>query len=166
MGIIIQRIETATAEMADFLLAHLDDLEDTAPPESRHALPFDRLLAPGVRLFAMTEDRRPIASGALAAVEAHHEEVKSMRTDPAYRGRGLGRAMLDHLLDDAAARGIQRISLETGSSDFFLPARALYAAAGFTECAAFGRYRPDPHSVFLTLHPVPVAVTASGAQAR
>ncbi len=147
----IERVEEATPALAAFLDAHHADMADTAPAESRHALPFDRLLAPGVRLFAGCADGRPVATGALAAVEDEHEELKSMRTDPAMRGQGLGRAMLDFLLADAAARGIRRVSLETGSMDFFIPARALYARAGFVECGPFGSYRPDPLSTFMTL---------------
>ncbi|HEY4460784.1 MAG TPA: GNAT family N-acetyltransferase [Pseudonocardiaceae bacterium] len=74
-----------------------------------------------------------------------------MRTDPAARGNGVASALLRHALDDARARGITRISLETGSQDFFEPARALYRKYGFTECGPFDGYLPDPNSTFMTL---------------
>ncbi|MFJ6534314.1 GNAT family N-acetyltransferase [Microbacterium sp. NPDC091662] len=151
MSIVIERVKAASPALAEFLVAHHAELEHTAPAESRHALVFERLLAPGVRLFAGHLDGTPVATGALATVEDGHEEIKSMRTDPALRGRGLGRAMLTFLLDDAGARGIRRISLETGSAEFFIPARALYAAAGFRECGPFGGYVLDPYSTFMTL---------------
>jgi putative acetyltransferase len=151
VNIVIERVRSATPALAAFLESHHAEMEPTAPPESRHALPFDRLLAPDVRLFVSIEDARPVATGALAAIDEGHEELKSMRTDPELRGRGLARAMLDHLLTDAVARGIRRVSLETGSMDFFAPARALYASAGFVECGPFGGYRPDPLSTFMTL---------------
>lgn len=157
MTIIIERVETPVPAVSEFIAAHHAELVGTAPPESCHALPFERLLAPGVRLFAAFEDGRAVASGALASVDEDHEELKSMRTDPAMRGRGLGRTMLTFLIDDAARRGIRRLSLETGSDGFFVPARTLYAGAGFVECAAFGRYLPDPNSTFMTLSPVPAA---------
>lgn len=83
--------------------------------------------------------------------EASHAELKSMRTDPARRGTGIARQMLAHLVADARSRGVRRISLETGSMEFFAPARRLYAQAGFVECAPFGDYVEDPHSVFMTL---------------
>lgn len=151
MSIVIERVESATISLAAFLQAHHQDMEHTAPAESRHALHIDLLLAPGVRLFAAFDDHgQPVATGALARVEVGHEEVKSMRTDPAVRGQGYGRAMLDFLLTDAGARGIRRVSLETGSADFFTPARSLYASAGFRECGPFGGYRVDPHSTFMT----------------
>ena len=74
-----------------------------------------------------------------------------MRTDAASRGRGLGARLLEHVLAEAARRGYRRVSLETGSQDFFRPARTLYAKYGFTECGPFGEYVLDPHSVFMTL---------------
>lgn len=151
MSIVIERVETADPALVEFLIAHHAELEHTAPPESRHALVFERLLAPGVRLFAGHLDGRPVATGALATVAEGHEEIKSMRTDPALRGRGLGRTMLAFLLEDADARGISRVSLETGSAEFFVPARALYSAAGFRECGPFGGYVLDPHSTFMTI---------------
>lgn len=74
-----------------------------------------------------------------------------MRTEPALRGAGIASAMLRHAVDDARARGVLRLSLETGSQPFFAPARAMYAKHGFAECPPFGAYRPDPHSTFMTL---------------
>jgi putative acetyltransferase len=73
-----------------------------------------------------------------------------MRTHPSRRGRGVAGRVLDHLLADARRRGIRRVSLETGSAEFFAPARALYTRAGFVPCPPFGTYREDLHSVFLT----------------
>ena len=83
--------------------------------------------------------------------EGSHAELKSMRTDPSRRGAGIASQMLAHLVDEARSRGIRRISLETGSMEFFAPARRFYARAGFVECAPFGSYVEDPNSVFMTL---------------
>ena len=157
MSIVIERVDTATPALQAFVAAHHAEMEGTAPPESQHAVSFDRLLEPGVRLFAGYHEGRPVATGALAAVDDSHEELKSMRIAPTSRRQGFGRAMLAFLIGDAGSRGIRRLSLETGRDPFFAPARALYADAGFVECEAFGRYLPDPHSAFLTLAPVPVA---------
>jgi putative acetyltransferase len=74
-----------------------------------------------------------------------------MRTAPASRGRGVAAALLGHLLETARERGYARVSLETGSQDFFAPARRLYARHGFEVCGPFGSYREDPHSTFMTL---------------
>lgn len=74
-----------------------------------------------------------------------------MHTAEALRGRGLGAAMLAHIIAAARADGLARLWLETGSLAYFAPARAMYAKVGFTECEPFGDYRPDPNSTFMTL---------------
>ena len=74
-----------------------------------------------------------------------------MHVAQSMRRRGAGAAMLRHIIAAARARGQQRLSLETGSWDYFRPARALYLSHGFTECPPFGDYRPDPNSVFMSL---------------
>lgn len=165
MSIQITLVTSATPDLTAFLHEHHAELAPTAPAESRHALVIDRLLAPEVRLFVGRLDSRPVVTGAVAVVEDGHEELKSMRTDPLLRGRGLGRAMLDFLVSDAASRGIRRLSLETGSADFFVPARAMYAQAGFRECEAFGGYSADPHSTFMTLALPAVASPFTGIHA-
>lgn len=150
MTLRIRRADFTDSRLAEFLQAHLDELAPTAPPESRHALDLSGLRQPGVRLWVAEGDRGIAATGALAALGRGHEELKSMRTDPRLRGQGVGRLMLRHLLDDCVSRGVRQVSLETGSSEFFAPARALYAGAGFARCAPFGDYREDPHSVYMT----------------
>lgn len=133
-------------------------MEPTAPPESRHALDLSGLNAPGVRLWVATIGGALAGTGALAPVEPGHLEVKSMRTHPTHRGRGVAARMVEHLLAEAAAMGARRVSLETGSMAFFAPARALYGRFGFVPCGPFGSYRADPNSTFLTrdltIHPV------------
>lgn len=150
----ISRADFADPRLAAFLQAHLDDMEPTAPPESRHALDLAALQGDGVRLWVGTDADELVATAALAALpqeQDRHEELKSMRTDPALRGRGLASRMLAHVLDDARSRGIERVSLETGSMAFFEPARRFYARAGFVACPPFGSYADDPLSTFMTL---------------
>jgi putative acetyltransferase len=103
-----------------------------------------------VRLWVAVSDTAIVGTGALAELEVGHEELKSMRTDPRRRGQRVARRLLEHLLRDASKRDIRRISLETGSQDFFAPARALYTSVGFVPCPPFGSYREDPSSVFMT----------------
>ncbi|HEX4226915.1 MAG TPA: GNAT family N-acetyltransferase [Pseudonocardiaceae bacterium] len=139
------------ADLREFLQAHLDDMEPTAPPESRHALDLKALRAPGIRMWVARLDAALVGTVALKSLTPEHDELKSMRTDPATRGQGVASALLRHALADARARGVARISLETGSMPFFEPARALYRKYGFTECGPFGSYGPDPLSTFMTL---------------
>ena len=151
MTICIERAAGPSPAVQEFLSAHLAELAPTAPPESRHALDATRLFAPEVRLFVVTADEAVVGTAALVPLESAHEELKSMRTAPSWRGRGVAGALVRHVLDDARGRGIRRVSLETGTADFFAPARRLYARTGFRECAPFGHYDEDPHSVFLTV---------------
>lgn len=154
----IRRADLDAPELAAFLQAHLDAMAPTAPPESRHALDLDGLRGPGVRVWSAHEPASGLLVGTIALAtlgelghDGAHEELKSMRTDPARRGQGIARLMLAHALADARSRGVTRVSLETGSMDFFVPARTFYTRAGFVPCAPFGRYVEDPNSAFMTL---------------
>jgi putative acetyltransferase len=149
---------TCTIQLADFedpalevfLRAHLADMAPESPKESQHALDMPALRQPGVRLWVALHERRLAGTCALAVLEPGHEELKSMRTEPEMRGQGIASQLLNHMLADARARNVRRISLETGSMEFFAPARALYAKHGFGPCPPFGSYREDPHSSFMT----------------
>jgi putative acetyltransferase len=55
-----------------------------------------------------------------------------------------------HLLAVASGRGVRRVSLETGAMEAFVPARTLYASAGFEPCEPFGDYSPSRNSTFMT----------------
>ncbi|NYE36018.1 putative acetyltransferase [Nocardioides cavernae] len=147
----IVRADFADPRLSAFLQAHLDDMEPTAPPESRHALDLAALQGEDVRLWVASDDHGIVGTAALARLEEQHEELKSMRTEPRVRGRGVATRVLAHVLADARARGVRRVSLETGSMEFFAPARAFYAAAGFAPCPPFGSYVEDPNSTFMTL---------------
>lgn len=130
---------------------HVSQLRAVSPPESTHALDLDGLRSPAVTFWAARDGAEVLGCGALAELAPGHGEVKSMRTAPTAQRRGVARAVLAAIVAEARRRGLTRLSLETGSADFFAPARALYAAQGFTECGPFGGYRPDPHSTFMTL---------------
>jgi putative acetyltransferase len=146
----IDRADFEDPALEIFLQDHLDDLAPTAPVESRHALNIAALQLPTVRLWVARDGSDILGMAALTALEPGYEELKSMRTHPARRGEGIASRLLDHLLADARARAVRRISLETGSMDFFAPARALYAKTGFIPCPPFGGYSNDPNSTFMT----------------
>jgi putative acetyltransferase len=80
-----------------------------------------------------------------------HGEVKSMRVASAARGKGIGAALLAHIIAEAKARNYRRLSLETGAMAFFEPARRLYIRSGFRPCGPFASYKPDPNRVFMML---------------
>jgi putative acetyltransferase len=87
----------------------------------------------------------------LKRLSADHGEIKSMHTAQSMRGKGAGSAMLRHIIAIARARGMACLSLETGSWDYFRPARAFYRGHGFIECPPFADYVLDPNSVFMSL---------------
>jgi putative acetyltransferase len=130
---------------------HLAEMHGTSPPESVHALDHAALADPAITFWTAREDGLLLGTAALKRLADGSGEVKSMRTATAARGRGVAALLLVHLLDEARRRGWARVSLETGSQDHFAPARRLYARHGFVPCGPFADYRPDPHSVFLTL---------------
>lgn len=130
---------------------HLADMHATSPPESVHALDVSGLQHPDVTFWALADGDQLLGCVALKQLDARHGELKSMRTDAAARGRGLGRLLLQHVVAEARARGYSRLSLETGTEEFFRPARALYRSHGFVETGPFGEYTLDPNSVYLTL---------------
>jgi putative acetyltransferase len=143
--------DPARDDVVALLAEHLADMHATSPAESVHALDVAGLLAPEITLWTARRDGHLLGCGALKELAPDHAEVKSMRTATSARGTGVATAILRHLLDRAAGRGCTRVSLETGSQDFFEPARRLYARHGFTRCGPFGDYVEDPHSVFFTL---------------
>ncbi|OYO22666.1 GNAT family N-acetyltransferase [Enemella dayhoffiae] len=151
VGIRIEDADFTRGDLAEFLQAHLDDIAPTAPACSQHALDLSGLQSPSVRLWTAVAEDRVVGTVALSEASPGHLELKSMRTAPACRGRGIGAQLLAYALGEARSRGVSRVSLETGSQDFFAPARRLYAAHGFVECPPFGSYVEDPNSVFMTL---------------
>lgn len=130
---------------------HLRDMRATSPPESVHALDLDGLRDPAVTVWTARDGTEVVGCGALKLLAPGHGEIKSMRTATAHRGRGIGTAMLRHLLAEARGRGLARLSLETGTQDFFAPARALYARHGFVPCPPFAGYTDDPNSAYFTM---------------
>ncbi len=147
----IEREDPATPDVVSLLEQHLADMHATSPAESVHALDVDALRQPHIAFFAARDDAGALLGvGALAELDRDHGEIKSMRTTPAARGHGVASTVLARLLDLARDRGYARVSLETGSQDFFAPAHRLYERHGFVPCEPFGTYRPNPHSCFYT----------------
>lgn len=129
---------------------HFDTCHEVTPPGSSHVFDVSRLKAADVDFFAAWDGETLLGVGAVKYFDASHGEVKSMHTSEAARRRGVGAAILGHIMAVAKARGVKRLSLETGSFGYFEPAVALYKSNGFVECPPFGSYKPDPNSTFLT----------------
>ncbi|WP_062521867.1 GNAT family N-acetyltransferase [Demequina silvatica] len=147
----ISATDPATPDVVELLTEHLADMHATSPACSVHALDVERLRAPHVTFVAARDDAGVLLGvGALADLGEGHAELKSMRTATAARGRGVAAAVVEELLGVARQRGVARVSLETGTGEYFSAAHRLYERAGFTECGPFGSYTLDPFSRFYT----------------
>ena len=147
----IRRDDPAGAHVAALLAHHLAELRGDMA-EFAFALDATGLSAPDVTFWTAWRDDRLAGFVALKQLAADHGELKSMRAAPEARGTGVGRALLNHVVAEAAARGYRRLSLETGTAALHAPALALYRSAGFIDTGAFADYRPSPHNQFLTLN--------------
>lgn len=139
------------ADIRALLEIHFAGMLANSPPGSCHFLDIDGLKSPGVTFWSVWDGDELAGMGALKRHDALLGEIKSMRTHDAHRGKGVGTAMLAHIIAAARAHGLSRLSLETGSSPAFDAAHALYARFGFVYCAPFADYQPDPFSRFMTL---------------
>ncbi len=151
--------------VVELLQHHFTTARAQTAPGSAHALDLDGLKSPEISFWTIWEDDELLGTGALKALSPDHGEVKSMHTAQANRRKGAGRAMLHHIIAVARERGMTRLSLETGSWNYFLPARLFYRAQGFVDCEPFGEYKADPHSVFMTLDLTAVPATTTVATA-
>jgi putative acetyltransferase len=138
-------------DVQELLGRHLAFANECTPPEDVHALDLNGLLNAAVTVFSARRGSELLAIGALQHLDESHAELKSMHTDEAARGRGVGRAMVAHLVTVARQRGYRRVSLETGTNDAFAPARSLYLGVGFTPSGPFGEYGLSPNSTYMTL---------------
>jgi putative acetyltransferase len=151
MSLVIAVDDPRRPDVVALLERHLAHSNGASPPEHVHALDLDGLLDPAVTFYSARRDGRLLGVGALKQLDPTHGELKSMHTAADSRREGVGHAMVDHLLAVATGRGYRRVSLETGTMDEFLPARTMYARAGFEVCPPFAQYTVNPYSVCMTL---------------
>jgi putative acetyltransferase len=146
----IRQDDPTACGVADLLAHHLQELQGAM---AGHAFALDAtgLSAASVTFWTAWDGDTLLGFGALKQLDAAHGEVKSMRAAPAARGTGVGRAILQHIIEQARQRGYTRLSLETGTAPLHAPAIALYQSAGFTPCGAFADYQPSPHNQFFRL---------------
>jgi putative acetyltransferase len=127
---------------------HFAEMRAGSPPSACHVLPADDLKSPAIRFFTARKNGALLGCGALKRLEPGLGELKSMRTADAALGRGVGKALLDRLIETARSEGMTRISLETGSTPQFAAALRLYEREGFERCGPFGDYLDTPFTYF------------------
>jgi putative acetyltransferase len=128
---------------------HFDTNISVTPPGSAHVFDLSRLKQPDVSFWSAWDGDTLMGVGALKRMNAEDGEIKSMHTLKEARGSGVGGAMLRHIMEKAREMKLKRLYLETGSFDYFAPARALYARHGFAECPPFADYNLDKNSTFM-----------------
>ncbi len=138
-------------DVRELLERHLSFARATTAPEDVHALDVDALVESRVTFFSFRAEGELLGVAALKRLDDKHAEIKSMHTAEAARGRGIGRALVDHLLGVARERGFRWVSIETGAGPAFAAARRLYASAGFEPCGPFADYPESPNSAHMTL---------------
>ena len=147
----VERDDPLAEDVLALLERHLDFARTQSPPEDVHALDPSALTDEAISFFSVRENGVILGVGALQRLDSSHAELKSIHTAERARGRGIGRAIVTHLLDLARTQGYRRVSLETGTMDGFAPSRRLYESFGFEACAPFGNYFESPNSVCMTL---------------
>ena len=139
-----------SADVRELLEFHFGQMRSNSPPGACHVLSIDGLRRPGVTFWSARDEGMLLGVGALKKIACDHGEVKSMRTAPVARGRGVGRTILRHIIAEALSRGYRRLSLETGSTEPFAAALRLYESEGFVPCGPFGPYDDTPFTRFFT----------------
>lgn len=148
---VLELADPREPDITTLLSTHLTFANEHSPPEHVHALDIEGLSAADVAFYSLREAGALLAVGAIREIDPGQGEIKSMHTASAARGRGVGRLMLNHLLEVARRRGYSRVSLETGTMDAFAPARRLYESAGFEVTPPFAPYWDNEYSVCMTL---------------
>lgn len=149
--ITIKEDEASNRAIVNLLNEHERDMATTAPAESRHALNHDELGQGDIKFWSAWRGDDLVACAGLVMLNPGHGEVKSMRTAKSFLRTGAGSALLAYIVALAQAEGMKQLSLETGSMDYFAPARALYRKHGFKDGPPFAEYELDENSCFMHL---------------
>ena len=135
----------------ELLNKHLIELRSVSPEGSTHVLDIPGLKVPSIKFWSLWENKELIGCGALKFLDENHGEFKSIRITDKLRKNGLGIKIIDHLINEAKKLNIKKISVETGSGDFFSPARKLFKKCGFETCKPFAHYKEDPNSCYYSI---------------
>jgi putative acetyltransferase len=147
----INQDDPHSQDVVSLLQRHLDFARSITPPEDVHALDLEGLSGPDITFVSLRDGGRLLGIGAIKQLDPIHVELKSIHTAEEARGKGVGRAIVEHLIGLARERGAGRVSLETGSMDEFAPSRSLYSRVGFVECGPFAEYVPSRNSTYMTM---------------
>ena len=133
------------------LVKHFEELRSVSPSDSCHVLDITGLKNSKIKFWSFWENDLLVGCGALKFLDENHGEFKSIRVIDDFRKKGYGFKIINHLIEEAKKLNVKRLSLETGSGDFFLPARKLFQKVGFEKCSPFAHYKEDTNSCYMSL---------------
>ena len=139
------------SEVNNLLKKHFIELRSVSPEGSTHVLDIEGLKDPSIKFWSLWENNKLIGCGALKFLEKKHGEFKSIRVADKFRKTGVGKKIIDHLIEEAKKLEVSKLSIETGAGNFFLPARKLFSKFGFKKCSPFAHYKNDPNSCYYSL---------------
>jgi putative acetyltransferase len=141
MNVTIEQVVEATLEVYE-LISELNDVLGAAyEAHQRHGLSIEQLFEPNVRFFLARLDGLVVGCGGVAVFD-DYAEVKRMYTRPVARGRGVAKALLRSIEDEARRAGKSVLRLETGTHQH--EAIGLYERMGFRPRSPFGPYAAMP----------------------
>ena len=135
----------------ELLIKHFIELRSVSPEGSTHVLDIDGLKDPSIKFWSLWEENELMGSGALKFLDSEHGEFKSIRINDKFKNKGYGVKMINYLINESKKLNIKRLSLETGSGNFFIPARKLFIKSGFKVCEPFSHYENDINSVYMSM---------------
>ena len=139
-------------EVNDLLIKHFIELRSVSPEGSAHVLDIPGLKVSSIKFWSLWDGNQLIGCGALKFLDETHGEFKSIRVADKFKGKGIGEKIISHLIAEAKKIGIKKLSVETGTGEFFLPARKLFSKFGFKKCPPFSHYKEDSNSCYYTLN--------------
>lgn len=151
MALTIEVDDPNSEDVRALLAVHREFSLAATPPEFVFVLDAGELADENVTFFSARDAGTLVGIGALRRVDDRHAELKSMHTVAGCRRRGVGRAMVRHLLEAARQAGYRRVSLETGTTEEYEAARALYTGLGFRPGPAFGGYENTAWNTCMTI---------------
>jgi putative acetyltransferase len=141
MCITIERVFEATPEVHG-LVGELNDLLGASyGAHQRHGLSIQQLFEPHVRFFVARLVGVVVGCGGVAMFD-DYAEVKRMYTRPVARGRGVAKALLRKIEEEARGANKSVLRLETGT--YQQEAIGLYERMGFRPRGPFGPYAGMP----------------------
>ena len=135
----------------ELLIKHFIELRSVSPEGSAHVLDISGLKDPSIKFWSLWEESDLMGSGALKFLDKEHGEFKSIRVNDKFKNKGYSLKIINHLINEAKKLNIKRLSLETGSGKFFMPARKLFFKCGFEVCGPFSHYKDDINSVYMSM---------------